>query len=30
MEICRERNIEIILIPRWHTWSSSELRRRIK
>ena len=30
MEICRERNIEIILIPRHHTWSSSELRRRIK
>jgi glycerol-3-phosphate cytidylyltransferase len=28
--LCRERYIEIIFIPRLHTWSSSELRRRIK
>jgi glycerol-3-phosphate cytidylyltransferase len=27
--VCKERNIEIVYISRMHTWSSSELRKRI-
>jgi len=29
-EICEKRNIEMVYVPRLHTWSSSELRERIE
>lgn len=30
IELCEERGIEIIYIPRLHSWSSTEIRKRIK
>lgn len=29
-KICAERGIEIVYVPRWHTWSSTELRERLR
>lgn len=28
-DICKTRGIEVVLVPRMHTWSSTELRKRL-